>query len=81
MNIKLYMYALGIIALLWNLLFVTRIFLMAYLNPSNRYAMNINSYGEATVEIILILILLPFGLYVVYDKMKEIYNGVGTLNE
>ena len=66
MNIKLYMYALGVIALLLNLLFVTRIFLMAFFNPSYRYSMNMNFYGEATFEIILILILLPFGLYVVY---------------
>ena len=76
MNIKLYMYTLGVIVLLLDLLFVTRIFLMAYLHPSNRYIMNINTFDEATVEIILILILLPFGLYVVYDRMKKIYKEV-----
>ena len=76
MRLKLYAYALGVATLLCNLLFVTRIFLLAYLDPSNRYIMNINTCNEATFEIILILILLPFGLYVIYDRLKEIYKEI-----
>lgn len=75
MKIKKVVNVIGTGALIVNLLFVTRMFIMAYMNPNKIYLMNMNNYGEATFEIILVLFLLPFGLYVIIDKVKNIYKN------
>lgn len=72
---KTYIYIAGITVLMWDMVFVTRIFVMAYLSPSKMYVMNIDAYGEAFYELLFILCLLPFGIYVGISKIKEvIYN-------
>jgi len=70
MKIKPYIYAIGIGTLLWNSFFVSYIFLRAYINPAKTYTMNINNYNEALIEILVILITIPFGLYALYGMKK-----------
>lgn len=69
--IKAYIYAVGIGTLLWNLFFVLYIFLRAYINPAKTYTININNYNEAFIEVLFILITIPFALLVIY-RMKDI---------
>lgn len=80
MKIKWIVECIGVGVLLWDLVFVTRAFIWAYLSPTKTHTMNINTYGEATFEIILILVMLPFGLYVGASKLRDIYKSKGALD-
>ena len=69
-------YILGISVLLTDLILVTRIFFVAFLNQSYTYTININNFGEGTFEVVLSLLLFPFGFYILYEKIKEMYVEV-----
>ena len=62
----------GISVLFWNLFWIIRIFLMAYLSPSKTYTMNMDNFGEATVEIWFILLMLPFAVFVLVDYLNKL---------
>lgn len=74
MKLKYYIILIGIGVLLWNLFFVTKVFILAYLPSygSYRYVMKMNYYGEGFFEIILVIALFPFGLYAGYVFLKDI---------
>ena len=75
MKKKIIIVTAGLGVLLWDLLFITQAFISAYLNPAKTYTMNINKYNEAIPELILVLVLLPLGLFVVFDIFVEICKG------
>ena len=70
----------GIIALLgygWGMglsiaMFIT--FLYAYFGNNYRFAININSFGEAHIELVALTIVIPivcYGFYLHYKEMKK----------
>jgi len=68
----------GIAVLCSHLVIMTIMFIHAYLSPSKRLSININYYNEALPELILILVLLPCGLYVIYKTIQGLLRGVPT---
>jgi len=75
---KLSMSILGITLIIGTIIYFIRVFIMAYLHPSNRIILNINSINEGLFELILIILLLPGGIYIIYKELKEInWFGIG----
>jgi hypothetical protein len=75
MKIKQAIRFLSLTVLSADLIYLTRAFILAYLNPSKTYTMNINNVGEATFEIILVFSLFPFGLYIIVNEILRIRRG------
>jgi len=72
MKTKTVIYVIGLSVLLADLFSMSRIIILAYLSSSNQYIININHYNEAILELLLVLFLFPFGLYVLFDQIKTV---------
>ena len=50
-------------------------FLLAYFHPSKQVLVNINTYGEATSEFILLVVSIPAVIYFVIKYIKTLTKG------
>lgn len=68
---KLWLGFSGIIS--FTILFYT-FFMFTYLSESKQGILWINKYGEANIEFVLLLLLLPFVTYTLYWGLKNFKN-------
>lgn len=55
-----------------------RTFFHAYINPSKTVVVNINVIGEANIEFVLLLCLIPMWIYLFLDTIKKSYVELGV---
>lgn len=65
-------YSIGFAVLLTDFLVLTHIFLTAYSRENKRAIVNIDSLGEANLELFLITVTFPIVLVVVYKAIVAI---------
>ena len=66
---------LGFSVVFGSYLALTYTFLKAYFHPSKQILVNINAYGEATSEFILLIVSIPAVIYFVIKYIKNLLEG------
>ena len=70
---KQYIVAIGLLSMVCYSILITYTFLRAYVHPSYQTTVLINSFGEAHLELLALLITAPLGFWAVYYSCKNIY--------
>lgn len=71
LKLKNYVYALGLGGLGGATCTLLYTFLIAYFNGYS-VIININNYGEAHIELVLFIFLLPFMVYVLFNSIDNL---------
>lgn len=72
-KLKKISYVVGLVFVIWNSIFVFVIFLIAFSRQSKTYYMAIDNLGEANLEMITMVVSIPFIAYFVYKASKDLF--------
>ncbi len=60
----------GLAFMIWFSLVLMWIFTVAYIDPSKQVLVNINSIGEAKIELFIFILSIPFIIYALKSLIK-----------
>lgn len=67
---KIWLYGFGLPVVFGSFFVMVYLFLNAYLNPLKMHGIKINSFGEANIELVLLLVSVPVAIFLLYDIAK-----------
>jgi uncharacterized membrane protein len=68
------LHIIGISVILGTVLIWGFVFLMAYINSDKVVTIDINSYGEANFELVILIYAIVYCLYLTWKQIGEITN-------
>jgi len=76
MKVRRFTHIVGMGMLIGSYLLMIHTFLMAYSSPDKRYTINIGFLGESGIELVFILLTLPFVFYVAIKHRAKFIKKV-----
>ena len=72
LRIRLYLKTLGMVGLLTNAIIIMIAFGIAYLQPEKAVLVTINQFGEANLELVGLIVMLPLMILVFVDYIRYV---------